>query len=87
MVYCCVPECKIIHLGIHLSFNEIPHQESHKERYHAWLTKIRSDPGPLITTSLIEKCSCQLQGQLTKCGQLVDTFPWVFVTDMISNVD
>ena len=55
MVYSCVPECKSIHLGIHLSFNEIPHQESHKERYHAWLTKIRCDPGPLITTSLIEK--------------------------------
>ena len=58
-----------MHLGIHLSFNEIPHQELHKERYHAWLSKIRRDPGPLITTSLIEKCSCQLQGQLTKCGQ------------------
>ena len=58
-------------------------QESHKERYDAWLNKIRRDPGPLITTSLIEKCSCQLQGQLTNVDstQLVDTFPWVFVTD------
>ena len=67
--YCCVPECKSIYLGIHLIFNEIPHQESHKESYHALLTKIRRDPGSLITTSLIEKCRCQLQGQLNKCGQ------------------
>ena len=46
MVYCCVPECKSIHLT-HLSCNGIANQERHKERYHAWLTKIRRDPGPL----------------------------------------
>ena len=50
MVYCCVPECKSIHLGIHLTHlrcNGIPNHERHKERYHAWLTKIIRNPFPL----------------------------------------
>ena len=65
MVYSCVPGCKsILYLGIHLThlgFNAVPNEDGNKERYHAWLPKIRRDPVP-VTTSLIEKCSCQLQG-------------------------
>ena len=37
--------------------------------YHAWLTKIIHDPARPVTTSLIKKCGCRLQGQLTRCGQ------------------
>ena len=44
-----LPECKSIYRGIHLSplsFNKIPNKERHTERYHAWLSKFRSDTGP-----------------------------------------
>ena len=43
------PHCKRLYRGIylsHLSFNQTPNQERHTERYHAWLTKFRSEPGP-----------------------------------------
>ena len=44
-----LPHCKRIYRGIHLShlsFNQTPNQERNTERYHAWLTKFRSNPGP-----------------------------------------
>ena len=55
MVQCCVPGCKSISSSgtcVHISFHRFPNSVTDRERYLAWMAKIRRDPGPAFKVNV-----------------------------------
>ena len=55
MVQCCVPGCKSISssgTSVPISFHRFPKSVTDRERYLAWMVKIRRDQGPAFKVNM-----------------------------------